>query len=135
MAQFGYTDIREMDARPGVKYRTRYYKQESQERRRLREHCNSIYSGFNHRCELNPELMDYAKSSIGGRHRRRDGSPYTVIQVLEDAVNQMNAGKDMPESMINRWNRALAGTGLEIEMVLQSALPATADSWSLFDAS
>jgi hypothetical protein len=44
----------------------------------------------------------------------------------------MTSGKDIPSGMLGRWNRLFAGTGLEIDMVIESELPAPTEFNQLF---
>jgi len=37
---------------------------------------------------------------------------------MYDAILQLHQGKDMPESMVNRWNKFAFGTGHDISMML-----------------
>jgi len=123
MAKFGYQSIREMDPRPGVKYSTRYYKQHKLDRQKLLEHTKQC-AEFIYARSWDQDLHQELQQAIGARHKRRDGTYYTTYDVIVDALEQLVAGKDIPESMVNRWNARFAGTKYSIEMVLSSDMPA-----------
>ena len=67
---------------------------------------------------LNTELNVAMNSPLGHQHRKRSGDYYTPWGVMYDAILQLHQGKDMPESMVNRWNKFAFGTGHDISMML-----------------
>jgi len=123
MAKFGYQTIREMDPRPGVKYATKYYKQHTVDKQKLLAHTENC-AKFVYQNSFDQDLHHAFKQKIDRRHRRQDGTYYNTYDVIIDALEQLQSGKDMPESMITRWNARFGETKYSIEMVLESDMPA-----------
>jgi len=130
--KFGYTHRREMDPRPGRKYSTVYYKQSARERARTQRHVETVIQRLGDRVLENPGAEDALLEPMPGFQRRETKGAYTAMDVISDMFEQMTSGKDIPSGMLGRWNRLFAGTGLEIDMVIESELPAPTEFNQLF---
>lgn len=123
--KFGILHTKTMTPRPGVKYSTVYYKQSAKERVRLTEFVKNTTSEVLRKAFDDEELNAELNESIGAKHKRKDGSYYTYYDVMADLLEQMELGRDITESMINRWNVAFEGTDFDINLVLESELKDT----------
>jgi hypothetical protein len=130
--KFGYTHRREMDPRPGRKYSTVYYKQSARERARTQRHVETVIQRLGDRVLENPGSEQALLEPMPGFQRRETKGAYTAMDVISDMFEQMTSGKDIPSGMLGRWNRLFAGTGLEIDMVIESELPAPTEFNQLF---
>jgi hypothetical protein len=130
--KFGYTHRREMDPRPGRKYSTVYYKQSARERARTQRHVETVIQRLGDRVLENPGSEQALLEPMPGFQRRETKGAYTAMDVISDMFEQMTSGKDIPSGMLGRWNRLFAGTGLEIDMVIESELPAPTEFSELF---
>lgn len=121
--KFGYRSRRTMDPRPGNQFATIYYKQSASERERTFQHVRKVIL----------EIGEAALAADGGmsleqplakfpRQNRTDH--YSALDIMNDMYHQMQSGKDIASGILGRWNRWFDGTGLEIDMVLESELPA-----------
>ena len=120
MAKFKYKTIRQMDARPGVKYATQYYKQAQAEYDRLREHIQQACQALREVAQTHPELYPACYTPMRDFPKSQRGEYYTVEEIMSDALAQMLSGKDLPSGMLGRWNRLFAGLSVDIEMVDQA---------------
>ena len=130
--KFGYTHRREMEPRPGRKYSTVYYKQSARERARTQQHVETVIQRLGERVLENPGSEESLLEPMPGFQRRETKGAYSAMDVISDMFEQMTSGKDIPSGMLGRWNRLFAGTGLEIDMVLESELPAPTEFSQLF---
>jgi hypothetical protein len=130
--KFGYTHRREMEPRPGRKYSTVYYKQSARERARTQRHVETVIQRLGDRVLENPGSEQALLEPMPGFQRRETKGAYTAMDVISDMFEQMTSGKDIPSGMLGRWNRLFAGTGLEIDMVIESELPAPTEFSELF---
>ena len=115
---FAYNEIKKMEPRPGAKYQTTYYQLSKEQRRHMLSELCDIAHSIIRASLLNTELNVAMNSSLGLQHKKQTGDYYTPWQVMYDAILQLHQGKDMPESMVNRWNKFAFGTGHEIAMML-----------------
>lgn len=130
--KFGYTHRREMEPRPGRKYSTVYYKQSARERARTLQHVETVIQRLGDRVLENPGAEETLLEPMPGFQRRETKGAYTAMDVISDLFEQMRSGKDIPSGMLGRWNRLFAGTGLEIDMVIESELPPPTEFSQLF---
>ena len=121
---FGYTSRREMEPRPGRQYSTIYYKQSARERRRTQQHVERVIQRVGERALENPGAEEALCEPMKGFQRRETRGAYSAVDVMSDMLTQMQSGKDIPSGMLGRWNRLFDGTGCEIDMVMESELPA-----------
>jgi hypothetical protein len=124
MAKFGYTNRRQMDPRPGVKYATEYYRQSATQRARCLQHIERVIQQVGEQALESAGNFDLISEPMTGFPRTKGEPNYSALDVMRDLVDQLDAGKDIPSGMLGRWNRLFAGTGLELELVPQSELPA-----------
>lgn len=119
MPNFKYKTIREMAPRPGVKFATRYYKQNTHELTLLldfvRDSVELIVDAANQAGlfeELDRPMPDFK--------RTKGQTPYSILDIMTDLFTQLEEGKDAPEAMIGRWNRALPQ---QFEIIMQEDVP------------
>ncbi|HET8687334.1 MAG TPA: hypothetical protein VFM18_11820 [Methanosarcina sp.] len=105
MAQFKYIETKTMSPRDTNRYSTTYIKQSLTEQKRLQQFVEDIYLQIKNLARDYPEI-DVLNEPISKKHKRRDGSYYTIIDVINDLREQMKSGKDVPEAMVSRWNVA-----------------------------
>lgn len=123
MPKFGYQSTRKMDPKPGRTYATEYYKQSKSERARTEQHIQRTILDVGNKVLENPGMEEALLEPMKGFQRRETKGAYSAMDVMSDILTQIQAGKDIPQSMVNRWNRLFEGTGREIEMVPESELP------------
>lgn len=120
MAAFYYNTIREMEPRPGVKYATRYIKQTRAEHRRLQAWLAEIAETILDIADHNPEVAEwFIRPDL--RFRRTDGSYYTPQDLLTDMLTQMTQNRDLPQSMVDRWNKLTDTTPWQIHLIQGTA--------------
>jgi hypothetical protein len=117
MATFIYNTKLELTPRPGVKYATVYIKQSRSEHERLRQWLIEIGTEILAVCELDPQVEQWFSTPLMNFKKSRRGEYYTAQDLLTDMIEQLTLGRDMPESMLNRWNRLCDSTAWEIEMI------------------
>jgi hypothetical protein len=122
MTTFTYKEKRVMDRLPGKNYSTTYIKQELAEKKRMQrwveDACLQVKNlSVENNCEhlLNEPLAN-------AKHKHKDGERYTIWESLTDLRDQLRAGKDVPESMITRWNEAFVDNE-EMQIFMQEATP------------
>jgi hypothetical protein len=132
--KFGYTHRREMEPVPGRKYSTVYYRQSASERRRTQAHVERVIQRVGEKALENPGAEEALLQPMPRFQRRETRGAYSPVDIMSDMLGQMQSGKDIPSGMLGRWNRLFDGTGLEIDMVLESELPAATQFDDLFAA-
>lgn len=116
MTAFYYNYIKEMTPRPGVKYATRYIKQSAQEHERLRAWLVSIAETILDIANHNPEVAEWFVRPDPA-FRRSSGQPYSPEDLITDMLEQMHRGRDLPQAMIDRWNRLTDTTPWQIQLI------------------
>jgi hypothetical protein len=117
MAEFKYKRKQEMEPRPGQKFATVYIKQSDLEHSRLRNWLVQVAEHILGACEINASLAEWFSSPHRDFKKRTRGEYYTPEDLLTDMINQLSLGRDLPEAMLNRWNRLVEGTAWEIQMI------------------
>jgi hypothetical protein len=115
-----------MEPRPGHKFATVYIKQTDLEHARLRNWLVQIAEHIIGVCEINASMAEWFTSPHRDFKRSTRGEYYTPEDLLTDMINQLSLGRDMPEAMLNRWNRLVQGTAWEIEMIPEAEYKARA---------
>lgn len=116
MATFYYNSIKEMDPRPGVKYATRYIKQTRAEHRRLQAWLAEIAEVIIGIAQQDPQVAEWF-SRPDPRFRRTDRTYYSPEDLLTDMLDQMVSGRDLPQSMVDRWNKLTDTTPWQIQLI------------------
>ena len=116
MAEFKYKRRQEMEPRPGQKFATVYIKQTDLEHARLRNWLVQVAEHILGACEINASLAEWFSSPHRDFRKSTRGEYYTPEDLLTDMINQLSLGRDLPEAMLNRWNRLVDGTAWEIQM-------------------
>lgn len=116
MPAFAYYKKLHLEPRPGVKYSTVYIKQTKTEHERMRQWLIEIATEIVSVCDLDPQLAEWFSQPLPNFKTTRKGEYYSAQDLLTDMIEQLTLGRDMPESMLNRWNRLAEDTPWEIEM-------------------
>jgi len=117
MAEFKYKRKQEMEPRPGHKFATVYIKQTDLEHARLRNWLVQVAEHILGACEINASLAEWFSSPHRDFKKSVRGEYYTPEDLLTDMINQLALGRDLPEAMLNRWNRLVQATPWEIQMI------------------
>lgn len=115
MATFFYHKKLELAPRPGTKYSTVYIKQSRTEHERLRQWLIEIGTQIITVCDMDPQLEEWFSTPLMDFRKSRKGEYYTAQDLLTDMIEQLTLGRDLPESMLNRWNRLCSNTAWEID--------------------
>lgn len=116
MATFYYKYIREMEPRPGVRYATRYIKQTDQEHKRLQVWLAEIAETIIDIADHDPQVAEWF-TRPDPNFRRSDRTYYSPEDLITDMLNQMHRGRDLPQSMVDRWNRLTDTTPWQIQLI------------------
>ena len=117
MATFTYKYLQEMTPVGNRKYATTYIKQTADEHVRLRNWLLQIADQIVGACEINASLAEWFTQPNREFKRSRRGEYYTPEDLLADMIQQLGLGRDMPHSMVDRWNRLCESTPWEIVLV------------------
>ena len=121
MAEFKYKRKQEMEPRPGHKFATVYIKQSDLEHSRLRNWLVQVAEHIIGVCEINASMAEWFSTPHRDFKRSTRGEYYTPEDLLTDMINQLALGRDLPEAMLNRWNRLVADTPWQIDMIAEGA--------------
>jgi len=124
MATFTYKYKQEMDPIGDNPYRTIYIKQSHHEHARLRNWLVEIAEQIIGTCEVNASAAEWFTTPMREFKKSRKGQYYTPEELLTDMIQQLALGKDLPQSMVDRWNRLCQDTVWEIHFA-QSSQPKT----------
>jgi len=132
-----YREQVRMDPRDGKSYSTTFIKQSATHRRDTAERIARIHDKVFQAKHIEKCVRDWCEEPLKRSIRRQGnlaGTRYTRWDAIQDAHRQMNTLQhDMTVSISNRWNRALEGTGHEMEWVLESQSPDVSRFNLLFD--
>ena len=117
MAEFKYKRKQEMEPRPGHKFATVYIKQSDLEHSRLRNWLVQVAEHIIGVCEINASMAEWFSTPHRDFKKSVRGEYYTPEDLLTDMINQLALGRDLPEAMLNRWNRLVESTPWEIQMI------------------
>jgi len=120
MPQFKYQDRLEMAPRPGRNYATVYVKQRPAERDRLHAWLRQTGSDIAQVCQRRSDLETWFCNPDARFRRRETAGYYSPAELLHDLLSQLDENKDLPEAMLNRWNRWCSDTEWEIEMIVDA---------------
>ena len=119
MAEFKYKRRQEMEPRLGQKYATVYIKQTDLEHARLRNWLVQVAEHILGACEINASLAEWFSSPHRDFKKSTRGEYDTPEDLLTDMITQLAMGRDLPEAMLNRWNRLVDGTPWQIDMIAE----------------
>jgi hypothetical protein len=132
MPQFYYHTHVKMPPRPGRRYSTDYYRQTRSERQRLQNWIQQRHDEIVAVAIVDPDMATWLDQPLRSCPREQRGRYYSMYEIVTDALNQLESGKDITQGMLNRWNRLCAGTPWEIDLeestlvtVPPAALPPT----------
>ena len=123
MAQFTYRYKQEMAPIGNRKYATVYIKQSHAEHHRLLNWLVQIAEQICGTCEINASLAEWFTSPNRDFRRSQRGQYYTPEELIADMIQQLSQGRDLPQAMLDRWNRLVQGTPWEIELTTGSTGP------------
>ena len=125
MARFEFTRLHEMPPRPGVKYATVYIKQSPEEHARITEWLTHTAQDILGILELDADLAQWFSQPHADFRRSRRGEYYSPEDLLTDMIHQLSLGRDLPQAMVDRWNRLCEGTpwAIDLEETTQSKKP------------
>lgn len=94
---------RTMDPHPGVKYSTTYNKIKPAVRRKMLRDIQIVIDEIVDQCEYE---NDYAIANPLRDFPRTMGKDnYSAGEIMMDLKQQLESGKDVPDAMVNRWNK------------------------------
>lgn len=114
--QYLYTNRRTMTPRPGTKFSTVYYDLPATEYAKLKRDVHEMVALLERLVSEHPELADEFLEPQK-KHRRKDGTYYTAVDIMLDLKEQLDTGKDITDSMINRWNTVFGNSPDSIELI------------------
>ena len=120
MPTFTYRHLQEMDPLPGRRYATTYIKQSAQEHARLQAWLVEIAEQILGACSQNASAAEWFSSPMTEFKKSQRNHYYTPEELLTDMIDQLAHGRDLPEAMLNRWNRLTEGTPWQIEFLPSS---------------
>lgn len=134
MATFTYKYKQEMDPIGQNPYKTIYIKQSHHEHARLKNWLVSIAEQIIGTCEVNASAAEWFTSPLRDFKKSRKGQYYTPEELITDMIQQLALGKDLPQAMVDRWNRLCQGTAWEIhfEQTTQPKSRVHAEARALF---
>ena len=134
MATFTYRYKQEMEPIGRNPYKTIYIKQSHHEHARLKNWLVQIAEQIIGATEANASAAEWFTSPLLEFRKSRRGQYYTPEELLTDMITQLAQGKDLPQSMVDRWNRLCQGTPWEIhlEQSTESKTAAHAQARALF---
>jgi hypothetical protein len=124
MARFTYKSKQEMDPIGRNPYKTIYIKQSHAEHHRLQNWLIQIAEQIIGMTEVNASAAEWFSTPMREFKKSRRGQYYTPEELITDMITQLAQGKDMPQAMVDRWNRLCQDTVWEIHFE-QSTQPKT----------
>ena len=121
MATFTYKTKQEMDPIGKNPFMTVYIKQSHHEHARLKNWLVQVAEQILGECEINASAAEWFSSPMREFKKSRKGQYYSPEELLTDMITQLAQGKDLPQAMLDRWNRLTANTLWEIELVQDAA--------------
>jgi hypothetical protein len=107
MAAFVQTGTRQMEARDGKKFATVYIKLARGETAKMHEFVKAIAQEVLEECIRQDDYPVCNPLKAFPRTMGREN--YSALDIMQDLLNQLEAGKDVPQAMINRWNKLFHG--------------------------
>jgi hypothetical protein len=95
-------------------YKTIYIKQTHHEHARLRNWLVQIAEQIIGQCEVNASAAEWFSTPMREFKKSQKGQYYTPEELITDMITQLAQGKDLPQSMVDRWNRLCEDTAWEI---------------------
>ena len=117
MTTYYYDSSQTLSRREGRDYSTTYYKQPQDEQERIRKMVYKTIRdlGYLDRQGYAKDIDWFFSQSLKKHRKKTTGKGlYTVQNCIEDMVTQLNSKqkngkpKDLPLSIVNRWNKAFA---------------------------
>ena len=135
MPQFYYSSRRTMTPHAGQTYATVYLRQTPTQHQALLAWLVGIAHELVGACDRDPEIAAWFDAPHRSFKKSQKNTYYSPGELLTDMIGQLNAGRDLPEAMLNRWNRLAQGTEWSIDLVLpsQSKTQRTQDLTALFE--
>jgi len=133
MATFIYKHKQEMDPIGKNPYKTIYIKQSHHEHHRLKNWLVSVAEQIIGTCEINASAAEWFTTELRDFKKSRKGQYYTPEELITDMIQQLAQGKDLPQAMVDRWNRLTQSTPWEIELIqdagVKNPVPVRYKAW------
>jgi len=120
MTIFYYKHKQEMQPIGKNPYRTVYIKQTHHEHARLRNWLVQVAEQIIGATEANASAAEWFTTELRDFKKSQKGQYYTPEELLTDMITQLAQGRDLPQAMLDRWNRLTQGSPWEIELVASS---------------
>lgn len=130
MTTFYYKHKQEMDPIGKNPYKTVYIKQSHHEHHRLKNWLVQVAEQIIGTCETNASAAEWFTSPLREFKKSRKGQYYTPEELLTDMIQQLAQGKDLPQAMLDRWNRLTQGTPWEIELIQDAHAKSSSQNWN-----
>lgn len=106
-----YNSTKVMEPRDGREFATTYYQQNHKQRAETLEHIQSVVESITEVCAKDPVMKDWIQTPLKRFRRVTPGRDnYSLIDIVSDMAEQLEAGKDIPSGMIGRWNKLFKDT-------------------------
>lgn len=103
MAEFIRTSVRQMDPRDGQRFATVYIRLAPGQRRRMTEFVQSTMMEILEEC-LRQDSYPVCEP-LRGFPRTQGRENYTAADIMQDLLVQLQAGKDVAQAQVYRWNK------------------------------
>jgi hypothetical protein len=104
-----------MEPRPGRTYATIYYQQTLDQRNELLDHVRSVIGDIMRAAQADPEDLTMLQQPLPG-FRRTHQANYSAVDIMNDMLTQLEAGRDITQGLLGRWNRLFGSTPAEIDI-------------------
>ena len=111
-----YNSIKVMEPRDGRGYATTYYQQNHQQRQETLDHIQHVVSEISQVCSADIDMKDWIQKPLKRFGKTTSAPNYSLIEIVSDMAEQLEAGKDIPSGMLGRWNRLFNDTPWDIEL-------------------
>ena len=115
MAKFYYTKLRQMEPLPGRMFATDYYLQTPDQAAETYLHVQQVIIRVGTTAISTPDGCRVISMPLK-QFKRRNGSCYSAVDIMEDLFTQMRQGKDIPSGMLGRWNRLFENTPDQLDL-------------------
>ena len=114
--QFTYSKTKTLEPRPGTKYATTYYQMHPSEYVKLQEFVKNVCIEVMNSAEHDEDYATFIMSPLPGFKRTMGLPNYSIEQILIDTLAQLQAGKDISQGMLGRWNRVFFDTRFDFSL-------------------
>lgn len=115
--QITYNTTKVLEPRPGKDYSTTYYQQNHQQRQETLEHIQSVVEEISTVCAKDSDMKEWIQKELKGFRRTESPGNYSLIDIVSNMAEYLDAGKDIPSGMLGRWNRLFKDTRWDMELI------------------